>query len=317
MRRSVALLAGLAGLAMTFGGHIVPAGASTPATEKVTITSRPGTYRTTFKGTVPPGVSGAKGAADKSPCVGNDTAEDTHTIQLSLANSRVYKEANVAFTFAINWTQQVDNTVEDNALNVLGPSGTSVGSSDGGDPSEVVKLTNIDEGPYKMLVCGFSRTIPSDYDGYFEMIVTAKAKKPTAPVAAASPSSASNSSSGGNGSSIPLSPNAPAASPTAYRAAVGAGRVTPTADVNAAAADPATIAAAPSAFRGIGDVTAPQAAPPGVIANKKSITKLPLWVLFASSAVGVALLLMGLFARRRQGLDRPAGTDIVPVLAET
>jgi hypothetical protein len=256
-----------------------------------------------------------KGAADKSPCVGNETAEDVHAITLSLANSRVYKEANVAFTFAISWTQEVTNEVEDNALNVLGPSGASVGSSDGGDPSEAVKLTNIDDGPYKVLVCGFSRTIPTDYDGYMEMVVTAKASKPSK-AAAAAPVGSNSSGSGGKASSIPLSPNSPAATTQPYRPAVGAGRISDTPAATATVVEPAPIEAAPSAFRGIGDTTRAQAAPPGLTANKKHISKLPWWMLIVTSVVGAALLAAGLLARRRRGLDRPAGTSIVPVLAE-
>ena len=314
---------------------VTPVGASEPESQEVIIEQTPGTYVYSWTGVIPPGASAAKEEADDSPCVGaQDVESDVHTLNFEMATSRVYKLNNVAFTFKVTWEDATEAPSHvDSALNVIGPGGTSLGFSDGPSNTESVKATNLDEGPHKTLVCGFSRVLPEEYQGTLEIVVTPKAQRKTtttigggAPAdtsgsgsdAAGSGSTGTGGSSGsGSGGATAISPapanriNVPTRLPSTLPA-VGAGRV---GDIGASP-DEAT-PAAPTAF--LGDAPLRQFTPDGDVLPEgelnrgRASTKIPLFGAVIVVALGIAGCIFALLLRRRRGLDGAPGTAMVPV----
>jgi hypothetical protein len=315
---ALAVLVGVAAIA----GFGAPVGASEPESQKVIIEPTPGTYTYTWKGVIPPGATAVKESADDSPCLGRqDIESDIHTLNLELGSARVYKLNTVAFTFSIRW----EDADQDSAINVLGPTGGSLGFSDGSTSVETVKLSNLDEGPYKVLACGFSRFLPEDYVGTLEMVVTAKPqpKKPAAAKvdtsgdtsgSAVSPSGSSTSPSSGSSSFNPAPANRVIVRPAPRSSlpAAGTGRVSDVGappEASSPAAPPAFLADAPRRTFTPASGTIPTAE----FNTSDSAKKIPLAAAMLIVLAGIGGVFFALLLRRRRGLDGQPGTDIVPV----
>ena len=325
-----AALAALAAVSAGFG----PAGASEPESQDVIVEQAPGTYTYSWTGVIPPGASAVKEEADDSPCVGaQDVESDVHTLNLEMATARVYKLNTVAFTFKVAWEDDTEAPSHvDSALNVIGPGGTSIGFSDGPSNVETVKASNLDEGPYKVLVCGFSRVLPEEYQGTLEIVVTPKAQpKKTTATGAAAPADTSGGSgsagtgtsgsgsggSSGSGAATAISPapatrvNIPTRLPSPLPA-IGAGRVS---DIGAGPEE--ATPAAPTAFLGDAPLRQftpdAQVLPEGVENRGKAAAKIPLLGAILVIGLGIAGCIFALLLRRRRGLDGTPGTAMVPV----
>lgn len=121
--------------------------ASTPPTSTITVPSTVDqTVTVTWSGTIPPLVNGT------SDCTNfQDTAlVDQHLPQV-IVPAGVYNNVNAKFTFNISWA----DASNDEVLTVINPNGSTLASSDGGDPSETVTGNNLPDGVYKVVACGF------------------------------------------------------------------------------------------------------------------------------------------------------------------
>ena len=298
-------------LAAALVGGMPGARASEPESHKIELPSTPGTLTYTWTGTAPPGVTGAKSYADESPCLGEqDVDTDIHTLELSLAHARVYKEANISFLFKVEW----DEDVNDMIINLVGPAGGSLGYGDspGATTSESIKVNNLDEGPYELWMCSWAAPLPVDYKGTLEITVT---KKATAPAKVKPTAGGAGGSTGSSDPSVlPMSPAAPAMTSPPRRPAVGAGRISST------ASPIATIPlseSAPSAFRGgnAADAALDRGTVTGALDRKTGeVANLPIWLAFVVIVAALAAGAFGLLARRRRGLDATPGTAAVPVV---
>ncbi|MCA1712205.1 MAG: hypothetical protein LC789_11435 [Actinobacteria bacterium] len=168
---TVALLAGLAAVA-------APSVATTPS--GLTIPSSPGQKVTaTFSGTIPAGVNA------NSDCTGapaSTISENTIAINVPAG---VYDAVDADTVFQITWSPVVTGTTSDEILTVLKPDGSTLGSSDTGDPTETVAAGNPDAGTYKIQACGFANAQPQPYKG--TVTITTKAHVASAQLPLADP----------------------------------------------------------------------------------------------------------------------------------
>jgi len=145
-----------------------PSSASEPASNTVIAPPPPGTVTVTWTGTIPPG------AGPLSDCNASSPGDD-HIIDLQIP-AGFYDGASSTATFKISW----DNANNDEILTVNGPQG-EVGSSDGGEPEEVVEASDLEAGSYEVLACPFLAATPQDYTG--ELTFATIEKEPSLPAA--------------------------------------------------------------------------------------------------------------------------------------
>ncbi|HEX8077345.1 MAG TPA: hypothetical protein VF511_05985, partial [Chthoniobacterales bacterium] len=131
--------------------------ASTPATSMVTVPSSIGqTVTVTWTGTIPP----LTNASSNCAVLADTPAVDQHVSTITVP-AGIYSTLSAKFEFKITW----DNAGNDEILTVVGPAG-EVGTSDGGNPVEVVAGQNLIPGAYKIIACGFvSGPLPQAYNG--------------------------------------------------------------------------------------------------------------------------------------------------------
>ncbi len=160
-RRRVSLaLTGAAALLLT-ASLAVPSTAAT-AQSSVTVPSSPGTSSVSWTGTAPFNnnqdglVYGQLGIDDpKSSCNPTNTSLNSqHTVQVTFPKN-LSPRYDTLVRFQINWTPQVNEPLEDLALNIFGPDGKLVASSDGSQASEGINVTDRVGGTYNVLVCAF------------------------------------------------------------------------------------------------------------------------------------------------------------------
>ena len=133
--------------------------ASNPATSNVTV---PGTAGqkvvVNWTGDIPPLVNGTSDCTN----LADTPAADQHVSTVNVP-AGLYNSVNAKFTFRIEWDENAGN---DEILTVLKPDGTTLASSDGGDPHEEITATNLPAGAYKIIACGFiSGPSPQSYVG--------------------------------------------------------------------------------------------------------------------------------------------------------
>ena len=147
--------------------------ASMPPTSNVTVPSTIGqTVTKTWTGTIPP----LANASSNCAVLADTPAADTHTSTINVP-AGIYSTLSAKFEFKITWDGASGN---DEVLTVVGPAG-EVGSSDGGNPIEVVAANNLVAGAYKIIACGFvSGPTPQAYNGTLT-ITTVGAEPPPPP----------------------------------------------------------------------------------------------------------------------------------------
>jgi hypothetical protein len=175
----VLALAGVAGLAIT---QLPQAFASTPSTQAISLPSAPGTNTVAFVGTAPFNSGQANLAFDDATgaCDGSTTAlRDEHTVTLKVPHkpSSAY---DVLVRFEIDWNA-VSEPTEDMRLDLFGPDGKLVASSDSSQFQESVDLTDAVPGTYNMHVCAF-QTGPTGQN-YVGKVTASVIKPATTPVA--------------------------------------------------------------------------------------------------------------------------------------
>ena len=147
-----------------------PSAASDPQTSTLTVPTSAGQKSSvSYTGTARPDASGA--AVGCSP-----SNSDTHQLELKVP-AGVLDRVSATLSFDIAWKP---TTTNDLILEVRGPDGEEVGSSDGGAPAESVTLTDLEAGTYTALVCGFANVTPQPYEGTIT-IATAATPGPVPP----------------------------------------------------------------------------------------------------------------------------------------
>ena len=133
--------------------------ASNPATSNVTVPGSAGQkVVVNWTGDIPPLVNGTSDCTN----LADTPAADQHVSTVNVP-AGLYNLVNAKFTFRIEWDESAGN---DEILTVLKPDGTTLASSDGGDPHEEITATNLPAGAYKIIACGFiSGPSPQSYVG--------------------------------------------------------------------------------------------------------------------------------------------------------
>src|SRR5256714_11514850 len=133
--------------------------ASNPATSNITVPGSAGQkVQVTWTGDIPALVNGTSDCSN----LADTPAADQHVSTVNVP-AGLYNSVNAKFTFRIEWDKDAGN---DEILTVLNPDGTTLDSSDGGDPHEEVTATNLPAGAYKIIACGFiSGPTPQSYLG--------------------------------------------------------------------------------------------------------------------------------------------------------
>ena len=146
--------------------------ASTPPTSTVTVPSTIGqTVTRTWTGMIPP----LANASSNCAVLADTPAADQHVSTVTVP-AGIYNTLSAKFEFKITWDGASGN---DEVLTVVGPTG-EVGSSDGGNPIEVVAANNLVAGDYKIIACGFvSGPTPQAYNG--TLTITTSAPNPPPP----------------------------------------------------------------------------------------------------------------------------------------
>jgi hypothetical protein len=154
--------------------------ASDPPTSNITVPLTVGQEITvTWKGEIPPLVNATSDCTNFA----DTPAADTHAPTINVPTG-LYNTVTAKFTFTITW----DNGDNDEILTVLNPDGSTIDSSDGGEPSETVEANNLAAGTYKVIACGFASTDPQPYIG--KLTISTKAGNvppPPIPPTAAAP----------------------------------------------------------------------------------------------------------------------------------
>jgi hypothetical protein len=137
----------------------IGASASSPPSQQAMVPSQPGrTVTVKWTGTILPGANAT------SECSFGTPNEDHHQIKIGVVPN-AYKVVMASATFGIAWTPTASSSASDEILTVFGPDGQVIDSSDGGDPSESVSVTNPLPGTYDAVACGFTNAAPKDYMG--------------------------------------------------------------------------------------------------------------------------------------------------------
>ncbi len=169
-------IAGLASAGLATGVQAAGADAS------VTLPSSPGHNRVTFDGHAPFNngqanllVDDVTGACDPTNPSGQ-VFRDEHKVQVKVP-TKPASRYDVLIRFQIDWTPLTPEFTQDMRMDLFGPDGKLVASSDGSQTSEGVSLTAPIGGVYDMVVCAFQTTpAGQDYTGS----VTASVLRPPA-----------------------------------------------------------------------------------------------------------------------------------------
>src|SRR5256885_2819081 len=147
--------------------------ASNPATSSITVPASAGQkVVVTWTGDIPALVNGTSDCTN----LADTPAADQHVSTVNVP-ANLYNSLNAKFTFRIEWDDSAGN---DEILTVLNPDGTTLDSSDGGDPHEEITATNLPAGAYKIIACGFiSGPSPQSYVG--KLTIDTSAGGPPAP----------------------------------------------------------------------------------------------------------------------------------------
>src|SRR4051794_35200361 len=180
-RRLPLLLAAMAmaGLGVS---QLPQAFATTPSAQTISLPSSPGTNQVTFSGHAPVNSGQANILFDDATgaCDGATTfLRDEHTVTLKVPH-KPNPAYDVLVRFEIDWNAASEPT-EDMRLDLFGPDGKLVASSDSSQFQESVNLTAAVPGTYSMHVCAF-QTGPTgqDYTGLVEASVIKPAATPVA-----------------------------------------------------------------------------------------------------------------------------------------
>jgi PKD repeat protein len=155
--------------------------ASDPPTSSITVPSTTGqTVTVQWTGSIPPLVNGTSDCTN----LADTPAADQHNPTINVPTG-LYNSVNAKFTFNISWENSAGN---DEVLTVLNPDGSTLDSSDGGDPSETVTGNNLPAGTYKVIACGFiSGPAPQSYVGTLTIDTSSGGPPPPPPTPSPAP----------------------------------------------------------------------------------------------------------------------------------
>jgi hypothetical protein len=178
--RRTAVLATALGM---LGCGVVGVTAFAASTPTVTLPSSPGSDRVTFSGHAPFNngqanllIDDVTGACDPTNSMGAQF-RDEHKVTVNVPTS-VDPKYDVLIRFQIDWTPVTPEPTQDLRMDLFGPDGKLVASSDGSQTSEGISVTAPVGGTYDMVVCAFQTTpAGQDYTGS----VTASLLNPPAP----------------------------------------------------------------------------------------------------------------------------------------
>src|SRR6266513_3914434 len=155
--------------------------ASNPATSTITVPGSAGQkVEVTWTGDIPPLVNGTSDCTN----LADTPLADQHVSTVNVP-AKLYNSVNAKFTFRIEWDDSAGN---DEILTVLNPDGTTLDSSDGGDPHEEITATNLPAGAYKIIACGFiSGPSPQSYVGKLTIDTSAGGPPPPPPTPTPAP----------------------------------------------------------------------------------------------------------------------------------
>lgn len=143
----------------------VPALATTPPSQDVTVPTAPGVFSYTWTGTSPVGAAGG-GSTCASTGV-PDPTEDGHIINLTVP-AGTYDTLNVRADFHVEWTGGSDLVL------TLEKDGEVVDDSDGGTPEENITVNNPEAGEFAAVVCSFLAASNTPFSGRLTLTATAK-----------------------------------------------------------------------------------------------------------------------------------------------
>jgi len=178
LRRTGILLAAAGMVGCGIAGTSVFA-ATTPT---VTLPASPGSDKVTFAGHAPFNngqanllIDDLTGACDPTNA-GGAQFRDEHNVTVKVP-SHVDSKYDVLIRFQIDWAPITPEPTQDMRMDLFGPDGKLVASSDGSQTSEGISVTAPVGGNYKMVVCAFQTTpAGQDYSGS----VTASLLRPPA-----------------------------------------------------------------------------------------------------------------------------------------
>ena len=156
--------------------------ASDPPTSNITVPGSAGQkVEVTWSGEIPPLVNGTSDCTN----LADTPLADQHVSTINVP-ANIYNSVNAKFTFHIEWDDSAGN---DEVLTVLKPDGTTLESSDTGNPAEEVTATNLPAGAYKIIACGFiSGPTPQAYVGRLTIDTSAGGPPPPPPTPTPTPS---------------------------------------------------------------------------------------------------------------------------------
>lgn len=154
---------------------LLPAGApaAVPAAQSVTVPTQPGQNVTVqWTGIVPAGANPT--SACTLPLGGVD--EDRHAVTLAVP-AGTYDAVDVTADFVISWSEGTDLLLltDPDLILTVERNGAAIDSSDGGQPSEKVALTNPAPGVLEAVSCAFAASGATAYEGRLTLTATAKA----------------------------------------------------------------------------------------------------------------------------------------------
>ena len=182
----VPLLAALAVLGLLAGPGTADPG---DAQQVVDVPTQVGEERVVnFKGTA------GQGADPDSNCDPSNSPVDRHAFDIRVPDG-TYDRVKITYEFKIVFRPTADNDLILTVINPAIPRGTDddedegddreVGSSDGGDPVEIVTATNLSPARYEALVCSFVNPTPQGYTGTLTMKAEAPEEEKSLPAAPA------------------------------------------------------------------------------------------------------------------------------------
>jgi len=164
------------------GCGLVSASVFAASTPSVTLPSSPGSDKVTFSGHAPFNngqanllIDDLTGACDPTNA-GGAQFRDEHQVKVNVP-SHVDSNYDVLIRFQIDWSPVTPEPTQDLRMDLFGPDGKLVASSDGSQTSEGISVTAPVGGTYNMVVCAFQTTpTGQDYTGS----VTASLLRPPA-----------------------------------------------------------------------------------------------------------------------------------------
>jgi PKD repeat protein len=156
--------------------------ASNPATSSATVPGSAGQkVVVTWTGDIPPLANGTSDCTN----LADTPAVDQHVSTINVP-AGLYNSVNAKFTFSIEWDEAAGN---DEIITVLNPDGSTLDSSDTGNPKEEITALNLPAGAYKIIACGFiSGPTPQSYVG--KLVIDTSAGGPPPPPPTPSPAPA-------------------------------------------------------------------------------------------------------------------------------